>query len=284
MRIAFASGKGGTGKTLLSTAFARALADRRPGTVAYVDADVEEPNGHLFLHPEGVGTRRITVPVPVLANGRCRGCGACQRFCSWHAILALRNRVMVLPELCHACGGCIQVCPDRALRETTRGIGTLSTGTAGGLAWRSGRLDVGEARSTPLVSAVIRSAPPVDVVVVDCPPGTSCPVMAALEEVDRVVLVTEPTPFGRHDLDLAIRLCRVLALPCVAVLNRSDLGDDGVRALLEEHDVPLVAEIPFERDIAVAVSEGRVPLAESPALAGAVDRLASVLGLGGGPS
>ncbi|MBN1336697.1 MAG: ATP-binding protein [Deltaproteobacteria bacterium] len=284
MRVAFASGKGGTGKTLLSTAFARALADREPGRVAYVDADVEEPNGHLFLHPEKVTTTRFSVPIPVLVDGRCRGCGACQRFCAWHAIIALRNRVMVLPELCHACGGCIQICPDRALREQMRSIGSLSFGTTGGLAWHSGRLDVGEARSTPLVSAVLESAPEGALTVVDCPPGTSCPVLAALEGADRVVLVTEPTPFGLHDLDLAIRLCRVLGLPHVAVLNRADLGDGGVRDHLAENDVPLVAEIPFEREIAVAVSEGRIPLADSPALKEAVERLIELLESPGGPS
>lgn len=282
MKVAFASGKGGTGKTLLSTTFARALADRQSGPVVYVDADVEEPNGHLFLHPTVTSSTRFSVLVPALQSGRCRGCGECQRFCPWHAILALKDRVLVLPELCHACGGCLQVCPDRSLFEKPREIGTLQTGSAAGLTWCSGVLDIGEARSTPLVTATVGLAPSQGLVVVDCPPGTSCPVVAALGCSDRVVLVTEPTPFGLHDLDLSVRLCRALGLAPLAVLNRSDLGDDSVRAYLDAEGVPLVAEIPFDRAIAAALSEGRIPLAESSALRDAVERLSLALGVMGG--
>ncbi|MFH1462812.1 MAG: ATP-binding protein [Pseudomonadota bacterium] len=281
MIVAFASGKGGTGKTLLSTAFAQAQARLR--AVVYVDADVEEPNGHLFLHPEGGGERRFSVPLPAQVVKPCSGCGACQRACAFHAILALKGRVMVFPELCHSCGACVLVCPEGALEERPHAIGALKE-SPGAPVQVSGLLDVGQARSTPLVEAAVAAgiAKRADLTVIDSPPGTSCPVMAAVRPADLVVLVTEPTPFGLHDLELAVQMCRAMGKAVAAVINRSDLGDDAVEAFLVRAGVPLLGRIPFERAIAESYAHGEVALEASPALRGVIEALARRLD-GGAP-
>lgn len=270
IRLAFASGKGGTGKTLLSTSAAWLLAEQGLD-VRYVDADVEAPNGHLFLHPAVPSADRSSVPVPEAVPDRCTGCGACQEACAFHAILAVGSDVLVFPELCHSCGLCVDVCPEGALVEVQREIGELRSGMAGSLAFTGGLLDVGEARATPLVEATVRAAGTPEVVVVDCPPGTSCPAMAAVEGADLVVLVTEPTPFGLHDLDLAVRMCRALGLEVVVVLNRADLGGQEVQRYLEEQGIPLLGEVPFDRDIAASYASGEVVAQRSAAVREALE-------------
>lgn len=260
MRIAVASGKGGTGKTVVSTSLAWLLA-QQGRRVRYVDADVEEPNGHLLLHP-GIDQRgRHAVGVPALRGATCSGCGECQRFCAYHAILALPDRVMVLPELCHSCGGCQLACPDGDLIEVPREIGTIEVGNVPdlpSLSFHAATLDVGEARATPLIGALLEQASGDEIVVVDAPPGTSCSAMAAVGAADRVLLVTEPTPFGLHDLDLAVQMARALGRQPLALVNRSDLGDDGVRDYLVREQIDLVAEIPFSREVATAYAHGRI--------------------------
>jgi MinD superfamily P-loop ATPase len=277
VRIAFASGKGGTGKTLLATnlaawlaAGAEAAATDAGRPVTYVDADVEEPNGHLFLHPTDVQEERFGVPHPVVQADRCTHCGACQQACAWHAILSLPTEVLVLSELCHGCGVCELVCPTGAIVEESRPIGSIQRGHAGPLATLAGVLDVGEARATPLVAGVVAAAPTEGTVIVDCPPGTSCAAMASVEGADLVVLVTEPTPFGLHDLDLAVQMCRALGKPVAAVLNRADLGDDAVASYLAAEGVPLVAAVPFDRDIARSYAEGRLAFETSAGLRAAL--------------
>lgn len=274
MRIAIASGKGGTGKTLLATNLAWLVASRGGSAAVYADADVEEPNGHLFLPVETSGTERFAVPVPETVEGRCTGCGACQEACAFHAIMALKDYVVVFPELCHSCGACLRACPEDALVERERELGELRRGTAGEVGFLSGTLDVGEARATPLVEGVVDALPDLPLQIVDSPPGTSCSAMAAVRTVDRVVLVTEPTPFGLHDLELAVYMSRAFGRPVSAVLNRADLGDaEAVRAFLRREEVPLVAEIPFERAIAHAYAEGKLAVEVSPALQAAVEAL-----------
>jgi MinD superfamily P-loop ATPase len=269
MRVCLASGKGGTGKTLLATSLAVYLA-RSSGSVTYLDADVEEPNGFLFLRPEIVREERVTVPVPALKTGTCSGCGECRRLCAYGAILDLEDRVMVFPELCHSCGGCLIVCPEEALEEVPREIGTLSRGMSGSLTCCAGRLDIGETRAAPLIERLLDWAPPGRIEVLDAPPGTSCSVTAALRGADLLVLVTEPTPFGLHDLRLAVELGRTLGLGMVAVINRSDLGGDDVREYLTGEGIRVVAEIPFRREIAAVYAAGGLCLDGSPEVLSAV--------------
>jgi MinD superfamily P-loop ATPase len=270
MRIAVASGKGGTGKTLVSTSLAWILA-REGHSIAYVDADVEEPNGHLFLHPEQIDRQRYARPVPELIQKTCSGCGECQRFCQFNAILALPDRIMLFPELCSSCGGCVLACSERALGEKPREIGSIETGTA----WAEARhpihflaatLDVGEARATPLIGGLLDRIEDWGTVLIDAPPGTSCNVMEIVRGADLVVLVTEPTPFGLHDLVLAVEMTRALGKPVTAVVNRSDLGDGDTRRYLESQQIEMAAEIPFRPEVAEAYANGQIAAAVNPEL------------------
>jgi MinD superfamily P-loop ATPase len=270
MRVAVASGKGGTGKTLVSTSLAWLLAgEGHP--VAYVDADVEEPNGHLFLCPELSDCQRYARPVPELIGETCSGCGECQRFCEFNAILALPDRIMLFPELCSSCGGCVLACRESALGEKPREIGSIQAGTAwtearDPIAFLAATLDVGEARATPLIGGLLDRVDDPGIVLIDAPPGTSCSVMEIVRGVDLVVLATEPTPFGLHDLVLAVEMTRALEKPVTAVVNRSDLGDGETRRYLESQHIEIAAEIPFQPEVAEAYANGQVAAAVSPDL------------------
>lgn len=270
MRVAVASGKGGTGKTLVATSLAWLLA-RDAHRVAYVDADVEEPNGHLFLHPELVDRQRYARSVPRLIGETCSGCGECQSFCQFNAIVALRDRIMLFPELCSSCGGCVLVCPDDVLTEVPREIGTIESGTANGgaanpIQFLSATLDVGEARATPLIRGLLDRIEDPEIVLIDAPPGTSCSVMEIVSAVDLVVMVSEPTPFGLHDLALAVEMTRALGRPVTAVVNRSDLGHDGVQRYLASQQIEVAAEIPFRPEVAEAYAQGQIAAAASSEL------------------
>jgi MinD superfamily P-loop ATPase len=273
MRVAVASGKGGTGKTLVATHLARSLA-ALIGGVAYVDTDVEAPNGHLFFQPDFTWIERHAVRVPTLDGGECSGCGECAAACQFGAIVAGPRGVTVYPELCHSCGICLRACPECALREELRETGTLRRGHVGDMGFVDGTLDPGEVRAAPLIRATVALAQQADLVVIDAPPGTSCSAVAAVEDVDLVLLVCEPTPFGLHDLELSIQMCGALGLETVAVVNRSDVGDDGVRSRLAEEGVPLLAEVPFDREIAAACAAGVLAATRVPEFAATMDRLA----------
>ena len=272
MRIVVASGKGGTGKTTLATSLALWLAERG-GDVVYADADVEEPNGHLFLRPSGVEETVVTVLVPRLPEGRCSGCGLCQQLCAFNAIVALPADVMVLDNLCHGCGACVLACPDKALVELPRRIGVLRRGRTGPLEVVWGVLDVGEARAEPVVDALLRSIRPEALVVVDAAPGAACVAAAAMRAGDHVVLVTEPTPMGLHDLGVAIALLESTGRRASVVVNRSDLGAAPVDRLLRSKGVPVLARIPFDEGLARAYAEGGRLTEASPALRTAVGHI-----------
>ena len=263
MRIAVASGKGGTGKTLISTCLTRLWSDQgRP--VTYVDADVEEPNGHLFLKPRVQMETRFTKRVPSLSSTPCSGCGKCQEICAFHAILASKGSIIVFDELCHSCGACVLACPDQVLGEKDREIGTICVGTAHNADFFSGRLDVGEAQVAPLTEGVVRLANSKEkIVIIDAPPGTSCSAIAATRGADLLLLVTEPTPFGMHDLELAVGMGRALGCKLAAVINRADLGDDKVGRYLDREGIPSLAEIPFDRVVAEAYAESCLPIHKS---------------------
>lgn len=257
MILAIASGKGGTGKTTVATNLARVAADR--GTeVAYLDCDVEEPNGHIFLKPEIVTTSAVTVPVPVVDEQKCAACGDCAQICQYNAIALLGETVLVFENLCHGCGGCMMVCPAGAISQGAREVGVVEEGDARGIAFVHGRLRIGEAMSPPLIREVKKRIPSKGLAIIDSPPGTSCPVIQSVRGADFVVLVTEPTPFGLHDLKLAVEMLRVLGLPFGVVVNRADTGDDAVFDYCAGQSIDTLLRIPDDRRVAEAYSRGQL--------------------------
>jgi MinD superfamily P-loop ATPase len=271
-----ASGKGGTGKTTVATNLAH-VAARDGRTVAYLDCDVEEPNGHLFLKPAIVQQRSINKLLPVVEPQRCTFCGRCSQVCRYGAIACVGKQVLVFAELCHSCGGCVLACPADALREVPKPIGELRLGVAGQARFVEGRLNVGEAMSPPAIRAVKAASAEVDLAILDCPPGTSCPVIESVRSSDLVLLVTEPTPFGLYDLGLAVEMARTLTLPVAVVLNRCDIGDDQVRQYCMARRISILAEIPDDRAIAEAYSRGELASDAVPAFAARTRELLSRL-------
>jgi len=257
MRIAVASGKGGTGKTTVATNLAL-VASQDGRSVAYLDCDVEEPNGALFLKPQINETRPVEVSIPKVDSSKCNGCGLCGKICQYSAIVVMKEDVLVFPELCHGCAGCWLVCPAGAITETHRQTGQLELGQAGKVRFVHGLLNIGEVMSPPVIRAVKATAPDVDFLVVDSPPGTSCPVIESVRDADFVLLVTEPTPFGLNDLKLAVEMVRALALPFAVVINRADMGDDHTRQYCRREGIDIVAEIPDDRQVAEAYSRGEM--------------------------
>ncbi len=264
MQIAVASGKGGTGKTIVSTSLALCA----PGPVQYLDCDVEEPNGHLFLKPELTTQERCTVVIPEILRDKCTYCGKCRDICRYNAITLFANTIMTFPEMCHSCLGCFRVCPEDAIARGEREIGVLEAGMAGDIGFVHGRVRVGEAMGVPLLRAVKKKAVKDDktLVIIDAPPGTSCPFVAAISDVDYVILVTEPTPFGLHDLKLAAEVVRNFSKPCGVIINRSDLGDDRVERWCGQMNIPVLLQIPFERNIAEGYARGQSMVESAPGL------------------
>jgi MinD superfamily P-loop ATPase len=255
--IAVASGKGGTGKTTVATNLAWvAAAERRD--VWYLDCDVEEPNGHLFLKPQIERSEPVTLAVPEVDVEKCTLCGQCGEICQYSAIVCIGQKVLTFPGLCHACGGCWLVCPEGAIREVAREVGVVEQGRAGKVDFVHGRLRIGEARAMPAIRAVKQHIPEKGFVILDAPPGTSCPVIETIRGSDLVLLVTEPTPFGLHDLQLAVETVRQLDLPLSVVINRSDVGDARVRNWCLDEGIEILAEIPDDRRVAEAYSRGEI--------------------------
>lgn len=252
MIISVASGKGGTGKTTVATNLAVSV----DGAVHLLDCDVEEPNAALFIQPTIDSVTRVDAPVPQVDMQKCSLCGKCGEICQFKAIVLVAETVLPFPELCHSCGGCMVVCPENAISETGRELGVIERGRRGALTFTQGRLRVGEAMAPPLIRKVRESAPTGGLTIIDAPPGTSCPVIAAMKDTDFVLLVTEPTPFGLHDLELAVGAVEILEIPCGLIINRADMGDDRVREYARRMDVPVLMEIPFDRRVAEAYSRG----------------------------
>jgi len=252
MIISVASGKGGTGKTTVATNLALSVGSN----VQLLDCDVEQPNAHLFIHPVFDRTETVTTPVPEVDMNKCTLCGKCGELCVFKAIVVLGETVLPFEELCHSCGGCMAVCPEDAITEKGRELGVLQKGRRNGIEFIHGELRVGEAMSPPLIKAVLALRDPTKLTIVDAPPGTSCPVIETMKPADFILLVTEPTPFGLHDLKLAVGAAHILNIPCGLVINRSDIGDEKVKAYAANENLPILMEIPFDRCIAEAYSRG----------------------------
>jgi MinD superfamily P-loop ATPase len=282
MTIAVASGKGGTGKTTVAVGLAEALAASK-NSVRLLDCDVEEPNDHLFIGAEESANREFLVKVPRIDEQKCTACEECVRFCEFHALVRFGAKVMVFDNLCHGCGGCGIVCPEGAITEIDRPIGRLVSGKAetagsgaaadaGGIDTLYGILDVGEVLAPPLIRAVKREGgalpAPVDglrtdkdlpggPVIVDSPPGTTCPMVTAVKDADFALLVTENTPFGLHDLELAIETISEMNIPMGVVINRADVGRAGIEEYCRKMDIPVLMKIPYDETVAAGCAKGR---------------------------
>jgi MinD superfamily P-loop ATPase len=252
MKISVASGKGGTGKTTVSVNLARLF----NAPVVLADCDVEEPNAHLFLKTATLSEEVVSVLVPWVDEKLCDSCGECSKICEFSAIVTFGATPLVFPEMCHACGGCAKVCPTGAIVEQERRIGVVETSHDENITLITGKLDVGVAMAPPLIRAVKNRLSQNKAAILDAPPGTSCPVIAAIRDSDVVLLVTEPTPFGLHDLTLAVDMVRELELPFGVIVNRMGSGDKRVHDFCREKNIPIFLEIPDDRKIAEAYSRG----------------------------
>lgn len=256
--IAIASGKGGTGKTTIATNLAYTAA----GTgkkIQYLDCDVEEPNGHIFLKPKINHRQEVTVDVPRVDLKKCNGCGKCGEICQYSAIVHLKdNNVLTFEQLCHSCGGCIRICPVDAIEPKPLSIGEIEFGKSGDVDFVSGMLRIGYVRTPSLIKEVKSHIEKNSLAIVDVPPGTSCPVVEAVKGTDFVLLVTEPTPFGLNDLKLAVGLVKEMNLPFAVAINRYGLGNDEVEKYCKAENIDIAIKLPDDRRIAEAYSSGRM--------------------------
>jgi MinD superfamily P-loop ATPase len=264
MVIAVASGKGGTGKTTVAVNLALALQADHP--VQFLDCDVEEPNAHFFLKPRIEKSDEVFMLVPEIDSSRCNYCGECAQVCAYHALAVVKDAVLVFSELCHGCGACSLFCPEKAIKEVGKRIGVVESGQAGEMAFVQGRLDIGQAMSPPLIRSLKKRLDAARTVIIDAPPGTSCPVVESVKRSDFCLLVTEPTPFGLHDLELAAATAKEMGIPRGVVINRasSGNGDGKIRAFCSEEKIPIMMTIPFDRKIAEAYSRGQTILETFP--------------------
>jgi MinD superfamily P-loop ATPase len=267
MRIAVASGKGGTGKTTIATSLALSLVQTsevlglpKSGSALFLDCDVEAPNAHLFLKPTIERRQDVGILIPKVDEAKCTHCGKCAEVCQYHAIAVLGKKVMIFPQLCHGCGSCTLICPEGAISEALDVMGVLESGPAdSGITFARGMMNVGEPMAVPIIRQLKKWAVPKpdQVVIIDASPGTSCPVVESVRGADFLLLVTEPTPFGLHDLRLAVQVGRELNLPLGVVINRDGIGDSGVDEYCTAEGLPILLRIPYERAIAEGVARGQ---------------------------
>jgi len=249
--MSVASGKGGTGKTSVAVNMALSI-----GNVQFLDCDVEEPNAHLLLHPKLQRTEPVYTFIPHINEALCNNCGACSKFCQFNALFTSAKKILVFPELCHSCGGCALVCPTKAISWEKHRIGTLKFGSVGEVALVYGELEVGKPMAVPVIKAVKNQIDKAETVILDSPPGASCPFVETVKGSDFCVLVTEPTPFGLHDLKIAVHVLRDLTIPFGVVINRAGIGDKKAYDYCKEEGIRVLMEIPYQIKIAELYSRG----------------------------
>jgi len=259
MILSIASGKGGTGKTTVAVNMVLSLKD-----VQILDCDVEEPNVHLLLQPKINETKPVYISTPRVDEKKCDHCGKCSEFCEFNALFVTPEKVLFFPELCHSCGGCMLVCPKNAITEKNVEIGVIKKGVAKGVELVYGELNVGEPMPVPVIKGVKKQIKSNKTVIIDSPPGTSCPVVESIHGSDYCLLVSEPTPFGLHDLKIMVQVLEGLNIPFGVIINRAGIGDRKIYDFCEEKDVPILLEIPFQRKIAELYSRGIPFVVEIP--------------------
>lgn len=259
MKIAVLSGKGGTGKTLVSVNMAAVLKQSM-----YIDCDVEEPNGHLFFKPTGLESHPIAVRIPVVDVNKCNGCRDCVEFCKFNALAFVGNKVKVFEDICHSCGGCMQFCPQNAIKEQEKVIGQVQLGDSEGVKVVSGILNTGEASGIPIIKEILKYAEGEQAFsIIDCPPGSACIVMESIKEVDYCILVAEPTVFGVHNLNMVHDLVKLFNKPFGVILNKCLEGDNPAEQYCDEKDIAVIGKIPFDRDLGTMNSNGLIVARES---------------------
>lgn len=258
MKIAVLSGKGGAGKTFVAVNLAAAAKQ-----VCYIDCDVEEPNGRLFLKPDHVTSQAVSTLLPSFDAERCTGCKKCVDFCRFHALIYIKEKPMVFSEVCHSCGGCTMVCPEQAIHEEERPIGTVEQGISQNVRVVTGILNPGEASGVPVIKAALREAGD-GLTVIDCPPGSACSVMESIMDADYCLLVAEPTAFGFHNFKMVHQLVTLLHKPCGVVINKMDAPYAPLEQYCSEELLSVLARIPYDSEIAGAVAAGRIPSRENP--------------------
>jgi len=260
MIISIASGKGGTGKTMVSTNLALSIED----DVQLLDCDVEEPNAHIFIRPEFFDKKSVLVPVPLIDYKKCTFCGKCASICAFNAIVVISKKVLIFPELCHHCGSCQYFCSTKAISEIENEIGVVEFGKKDNLEFIHGKLNIGEVIPTPVIKDVKKYIDKSKTVIIDVPPGTSCPVIESVKGSDFCILVTEPTPFGLNDLILAVEVLRKMKIPFGVIINRCDLGNKKTEKYCVKENIPILMSIPFKKEIATAYSKGILLVEISP--------------------
>ena len=259
MRIAVLSGKGGTGKTLLSVNMAAAV----PTKSQYLDCDVEEPNGHLYFKPEELITEEVNVKIPFVDPILCNGCRKCVEFCKFNA-LAYINKLIVFEDICHSCGGCTILCPENALSEKDKSIGRIEKGISENVKVFSGILNIGQASGVPIINQLLKeSSKSKDITIIDCPPGSACIVMESIKDADYCLLVAEPTLFGVHNLNMVVELVELFNKPYGVVINKTMNGENPVRDYCEEKGIKILEEIPFDNELGTLNSNALIATRES---------------------
>lgn len=257
MRIACLSGKGGAGKTLTAVNLAAAA-----GTATYIDCDVEEPNGRLFFKPDHLQTENVSTLIPSFDATKCTGCKKCVEFCRFHALIYIKDQPMLFPEVCHSCGGCSLVCPEGAVHERERIVGTLEIGMADHIRVITGILNPGEASGIPVIQAALKHSD--DLTIIDCPPGSACSVMESVQDADFSLIVVEPTAFGFHNFKMVHELLSLINKKCGVVINKQDDPYEPLETYLKEHHLPVLARIPYDPDIASLASSGSLIIDKDP--------------------
>lgn len=259
MKIAVLSGKGGTGKTLVSVNLAASAK-----TSVYIDCDVEEPNGHLFFNPKSVKEQPVTVKIPKVDMALCSGCRKCVDFCNFNALAYIKDKLIIFEEICHSCGGCILVCPEKALTEKDKAIGKVQIGTSSGVKVFTGILNTGEASGVPIIKKLLsENKPKTDIEVIDCPPGSACIVMESIKDADFCVLVAEPTLFGMHNLKMVYELVRLFNKPFAVVLNKCIEGYNPSEQFCIDNNINILCKIPFDSELGTINSNAQIAVRES---------------------